>query len=133
MSDDRANCCLTFKILASGLGVVSGCVAFPLFTFLYGNISAGVWAALSVLIALMVFHLHLLYRLVQSVVVSLVTGVGQGNSFLSQELPAGELAHWAQSGRHQEPRAPHPHSWSHRQSLLLLHSLCRGGGDVPHS
>jgi len=62
MSDDRANCCLTFKILASGLGVVSGSVAFPVFTFLYGNISAGVWAALSVVIALMVFHLHLLYR-----------------------------------------------------------------------
>ena len=63
MSDDRANCCLTFQILTSGLGVVSGCLAFPLFTFLYGNISAGVWAALSVLIALMVFHLHLLFRL----------------------------------------------------------------------
>ena len=62
MSDDRASCCLTFKILASGLGVVSGCVAFPVFTFLYGNISAGIWAALSLLIALMVFHLHLLYR-----------------------------------------------------------------------
>ena len=60
MSEDRANCCLTFQILASGLGVVSGSVAFPVFTFLYGNISAGVWAALSVLIVSRQFALPLL-------------------------------------------------------------------------
>lgn len=62
MSDERGSRCLTFKLLSSGLGVVTGCVAFPVFTFLYGNISAGVWSGLSVVIALMVFHLHLLYR-----------------------------------------------------------------------
>ena len=62
MSEQRGSRWLTFKILASGLGVVSGCVAFPVFTFLYGNISAGVWAGLSVIISLMVLHLHLLYR-----------------------------------------------------------------------
>ena len=74
MSEDRrTNCCLTFKILASGLGVVSGSVAFPVFTFLYGNISAGVWAALSILISLMVFHLHLLYRSVSQSVLSCVS------------------------------------------------------------
>ena len=62
MSEERGSRCLTFQILSSGLGVVTGCIACPLFTFLYGNINAGVWAGLSVIIALMVFHLHLLYR-----------------------------------------------------------------------
>ena len=53
---------MVFKILTSSLGVIMGCIAFPVFTFLFFNIHAGLWAFLSIIQASMVLHLHLLYR-----------------------------------------------------------------------
>ena len=62
MTDARGGCVMVLKILTSSLGIIMGCVAFPVFTFLFGNIHAGIWALLSVIQASMVLHLHLLYK-----------------------------------------------------------------------
>ena len=53
---------MVFKILTSSLGVIMGCLAFPVFTFVFFNLHAGLWALLSIIQASMVLHLHLLYR-----------------------------------------------------------------------
>ena len=53
---------MKMRIVSAGAGIVAGCVSCPLFGFLYENIDASVWAALSVVMATMVFQLHLLYR-----------------------------------------------------------------------
>ena len=61
-SQDRDDCWMKLKIVSAGGGIVAGCVSCPLFGFIYGNIDASVWAGLSVLVASMVFQLHLLYK-----------------------------------------------------------------------
>ena len=66
MSDDtdpdRTGCLMKFKVASSALGVVAGCLACPVFAFVYGNLDAALWAGISVIIASMVFHLHMLYK-----------------------------------------------------------------------
>lgn len=59
---DRTGCLMKFKVVSSGLGVVAGCVACPVFAFVYGNLDAALWAAFSVIIVSMVFQLHMLYK-----------------------------------------------------------------------
>lgn len=59
---NRRGCHMTFKIVTSCIGVVMGTTAFLLFTFLYGNLHAGLWALASCILAAMVLHLHLLYK-----------------------------------------------------------------------
>ena len=59
---EREGCWMKLRIFSAGAGIVAGCVSCPLFGFLYENIDASVWAALSVVMATMVFQLHLLYR-----------------------------------------------------------------------
>ena len=59
---DRSGFWMKFKIVSSAGGVVAGCVACPVFGFVYGNTDAAVWAAFSIVIASMVFHMHLLYK-----------------------------------------------------------------------
>eukprot|EP00092_Neocalanus_flemingeri_P023561 GFUD01025549.1.p1 GENE.GFUD01025549.1~~GFUD01025549.1.p1 ORF type:complete len:150 (+),score=34.57 GFUD01025549.1:45-494(+) len=62
MADARGGCVMVFKILTSSMGIIMGCVAFPVFTFLFVNVHAGLWALLSIIQASMVLHLHLLYK-----------------------------------------------------------------------
>ena len=59
---ERVGCLMRFKVLTAGLGILMGCCAFPVFTFVFNNVQAGIWALLSVILASMVFHLHLLYQ-----------------------------------------------------------------------
>ena len=59
---DRTGCLMKFKVVSSALGVVAGCVACPVFAFVYGNLDAALWAGFSVIIASMVFQLHMLYK-----------------------------------------------------------------------
>ena len=65
MSDsdpDRTGCLMQFKVISSALGIVAGCVACPVFGFVYGNLEAALWAGFSVMITSMVFQLHILYK-----------------------------------------------------------------------
>ena len=53
---------LIFNILISCLGVIVGCVAFPIFSFVLYNLHAGVWSCLSIIQSSMVLYLHTMYR-----------------------------------------------------------------------
>ena len=53
---------MKFKVVSSALGVVAGCLASPVFAFVFGNLDAALWAGISVIIASMVFQLHMLYK-----------------------------------------------------------------------
>jgi cation transport ATPase len=58
----RKGCWMTVKIFFACLGVILGITTFFIFTFLYGNIHAGLWALASSILSSIVLHLHLLYR-----------------------------------------------------------------------
>merc|ERR1712098_122046 len=51
-----------FNLVKAGLGVIFGCLVFFVFTFGYGNITAGSWALISGMFAGLVLHLHIVYR-----------------------------------------------------------------------
>lgn len=53
---------MTFKLVTAGFGILAGMSTFCVFTFVYGNVHAGIWALLSGIFATFVFHLHLLYK-----------------------------------------------------------------------
>jgi len=46
---------------SAGVGVVTGLLVFIIFTFVYGNVSAGVWAAISSILSALVLHQHILF------------------------------------------------------------------------
>lgn len=61
MPESRSSCWMTFSLGMAGLGVVMGITVFFVFSFLYGNIHAGLWALGSGILAAIVLHLHLLF------------------------------------------------------------------------
>lgn len=61
MPEDRSGCLASFQLVMCGLGVTAGICSFFLFCFLYGNISASLWALASGVLAAIVLHLRLLY------------------------------------------------------------------------
>merc|ERR1711953_1176817 len=58
---ERRGWWMKLKIASAGVGVVMGLLVFIIFTFVYGNVSAGVWAALSSTLAGLVLHQHVLF------------------------------------------------------------------------
>ena len=62
MADARGGCLMVFKILSSCLEIIFSCLTFPVFSFLYFNLHAGLWSFLSIIQSSMVLHLHLLYK-----------------------------------------------------------------------
>ncbi|XP_023319914.1 histone-lysine N-methyltransferase, H3 lysine-79 specific [Eurytemora carolleeae] len=62
MADDRNSVSMKLKIAFSVFGVLAGCCVFFVFTFLYQNYHAGLWALLSCALSSIVLHQHLLFR-----------------------------------------------------------------------
>jgi len=62
MPEPRASCWMLLSLGTAGLGVTMGVTVFFVFSFLYGNLHAGLWALGSGIMAAIVLHLHLLYR-----------------------------------------------------------------------
>lgn len=62
MIDSRNGCCIIFGIISSCIAVTLGCAACLVFTFVFCNIHASLWALLSVIQSSMMLHLQLLYK-----------------------------------------------------------------------
>jgi len=61
-TESRNGCLMMFKLATAGFGVLAGMSTFFVFTFVYGNVDAGIWALLSSVFSACVLHLHLLYK-----------------------------------------------------------------------
>merc|ERR1712154_87477 len=57
---ERRGWWMKLKIGSAGLGLVMGALVFVIFAFIYGNVSAGLWAAVSSLLSAVVLHQHIL-------------------------------------------------------------------------
>jgi len=61
-TESRNGCLMMFKLATAGFGVLAGMSTFFVFTFVYSNVDAGIWALLSSVFSACVLHLHLLYK-----------------------------------------------------------------------
>lgn len=60
--ENRNNWRMKLHLCAAGLGIAAGASVFFVFTFQYGNYHAGFWSLLSMILASIVLHHHLLYK-----------------------------------------------------------------------
>merc|ERR1711953_121376 len=58
---DRRGWWMKLKMGSAGLGLVMGVLVFVVFTFVYGNVCAGLWAVVSSLLSALVLHQHILF------------------------------------------------------------------------
>jgi len=58
----RSGFWMWFRIVKATVGLILGILAGIVFTFVYGNVTAGLWAFISSILSSIVLHQHLLFK-----------------------------------------------------------------------